>query len=350
MPQKLFITTKTHHKMQKLLSIDWLTLNLKGQPQANNITELVQQEYGTRQFKAVFKVKMHGQEVGTLVAYPYLPALPKDFMQFKLANYLLYTDTAQQLISNLCATLNWHILGVSRIDICLDFHTFKRGLAPETFLKRFASNQYYTMSKSTFQLMGNKSDENIYNYLSIGARKSDVRTILYNKTKEMQDVKSKPWIEDCWKKAGIDPNKDVWRLEFSLKGEAKSFALKESGDMIEVKYENIFDEKFLTMLFQVLFSRYFRFIKATSKTNHYREQALDLLDMEYVRTCRIISHDRQEVDRSLRIFANRLVKEFNEDKRQDVQDRLVHGMYITTWLLHNRLLSYTQKRGSVVKV
>ena len=45
---------------------------------------------------------------------------------------------------------------------------------------------------------------------------SNVDTYLYNKTKEMQDKKYKPWIVEAWKRAGIDTSKDVWRLEFSL--------------------------------------------------------------------------------------------------------------------------------------
>lgn len=336
--------------MQKLLSIDWLTLNLRGSPETIQNVFIKELEYGTRQFKKVYKVFLKDLEVGTLVAFPYLSTLPSDYMQLKVTNELLYSDVLKQSLTALFAITNWIIEGVSRLDISLDFHTFKRGLEPSTFISRFAANKYYTMSRSTFRLMGDKTEENRYSYLSIGARKSDIRTILYNKTKEMREVKSKPWIEDCWKEVGLDPTREIWRLEFSIKGEAKHFTVKETGELLSVDYDSIFDDKFISRLFSVMYSRYFRFIKATAKTNHYREPAVDLLDIRYLKTARVQMSDRKCVDRSLRIFANRWVHEFNTDKRVWVQDRLVHGNYITGWLAHNGLLTYVQNRNNPLRV
>ncbi len=336
--------------MQKLLSIDWLTLNLRGSPDSTQNVLVKQLDYGTRQFKHVYSVFLNDLEIGTLVAFPYLNALPSDYMQLKVTNELLYSDVLKQSLAALFAITNWSIEGVSRLDISLDFHTFKRGLKPESFISKFAANKYYTMSRSTFRLMGDKSEKNKYNYLSIGARKSDIRTILYNKTKEMQEVRSKPWIEDCWRKVGLDNLQEVWRLEFSIKGEAKNFTIKETGEVLSVTYESIFDDDFISKLFQVLYSRYFRFIKATDKTNHYREPAIDLLDVQYIQTARVQLSDRKCIDRSLKIFANRWVREFNTDKRAWVQDRMIHGNYIAGWLAHNGLLTYVQNRNNPLRV
>lgn len=55
--------------------------------------------------------------------------------------------------------------------------------------------------------------------LTFGKAGKCVQVQLYNKSKEMREVRTKPYIVNSWRRGGLDTNKDVWRLEIRLRGE-----------------------------------------------------------------------------------------------------------------------------------
>lgn len=331
--------------MKKLLSIDWITLNLKGSVSPRYSITYKERPYGSKQFARLYDVTYESVKIGCLSTLPYLPSLPHDYCQLKLDNSLLYRKDFFRLVNIALMKMGFDIVDISRIDLSLDFNCFQNGLSCEDFIARFAANKYYTMSKCKFMLMGEKSDRNRYQYLSLGSKQSAVKTILYNKSKEMSEVKFKPYIFDAWEKVGIDTKRDVWRLEFSLKHDAMSFGEKETGQTYTVTWKDIQSDDFLLKMYQILFSRYFRFIHATTKTNHYREPMIQLIDFEYVKTFRHRIITSECTTRSDRIYAARLAKEVSKVKVSNFYNAMDVKLYASEWLMNHRLTGYIGRRG-----
>lgn len=331
--------------MTQAISLDWLTLNLRGRIFSHPLMVLEKQDYGTRQFREVYKLEWRGRKLGTLVALPYLLSLGVDFMQLKIENQMLYDEKMFWLIDDLLSIMHWSLEGISRIDFCIDFEKFNNGWDPRTFLKRFAAGKVVVMNKSKFALSGEKTDDNEFDYLRMGAPSSAVRTILYNKTKEMSEVKQKPWISDVWKQAGLTSGADVWRVEFSLKHDALQFVDKDTSKVIEVTYENIKDDGFVIELVRLLVSRYFKFVLPDGQKNQSRRKVLDLLGFDYVRSARLKTDGLQDVGKSLRQFAARLTKEVKSSKINEGYNKMDVIFWAQQWLIDRRLTDYCFNRG-----
>ena len=96
----------------------------------------------------------------------------------------------------------------SRVDICVDFHT-------DVDIEAFTRQAWVTRSGSidTYSRQGSFTGWKIGQGGPIGAR-------LYNKSLEITQKSGKTFFIDLWKRAGMDPNRPVWRLEFQFMREA----------------------------------------------------------------------------------------------------------------------------------
>lgn len=329
----------------KAISIDWLTLNLRGEPKNRFNVNFEQLNYGTRQFMKLYRFSYYDVLIGTLSTCPYLQSLPKDYCQLKVENHLLYQEDSYMLLINALNNAFLKIVDVSRIDICCDFNCFSNGLSPQDFLKRFAANKYYTMSKCKFTLFGEKRTDNEFSYLSIGSKSSAIKTILYNKSKEMREVKHKDWIQEHWNINNIDSSRDVWRLEFSIKHDFGSLVDKSDGSEVKASLDWLKRGFDLKQVFSALYSRYFRFIKATNLTNHYRQESINLLDFADVKTKRVCHVRDSSTNRASKIFAARLCTEVNKADIVNTDKRTAVIDWTNTWLLRRNLFDYAYKRG-----
>lgn len=334
--------------MLTTISIDWITFNFTGYLQDNHYYQFKKQPYGTKQFQQVHKVYSGAIELGTITSCPYLATLPKDFGQFKLENKLLYTIDCVELINLLCRRCHWIYSGLSRFDVCVDFSRFLGSLCPEDFLSKLAAKKIEPIVKTTLSFKGISKAGLLYEYLRLGSNSSDVHTILYNKSKEMRDVKEKPWIIKKWDKAGLDRTKDIWRLEFSLHGKAKCFADKETGDVYEIDLPIINDIPRLSKLMAILTYRYFRFIPKTECTNRSRVEPVRLLNFENVKSIRVQDEGEKAIGRSDRIFSVQLVRYLNQ---KNMLEPCVNGeakMHASDWIWRHNLAPYLHKRGEFI--
>lgn len=183
-------------------------------------------------------------------------------VNIKIANALLYTSDWYFLLTDFCMNLRIMIRQITRLDLALDFNYLMNGLHPETFIRK-----YLTKSKSYIRVGSNKwcavglkeCHRNNYDYLRFGSRQSGVCVYLYNKTRELISKKDKPYIRDCWKSAGLNIDKDVWRLEFSLS--SQGIGLK---DIKTTLFDTIFVDDLTTQeniqeLCLIYAEKYFRF-------------------------------------------------------------------------------------------
>jgi len=229
--------------------IDWLTLRISYIGEKLNLGEgygFKVMEYQTRIFRRVIEITdiALGEVVATITDEPFSQAIRQDLILIKFHNKLLYNCDLKEYIINFCQVNNFKIEAVSRLDIAADFTQFANRLHPETFIKRFLKGAYVKKGQGKFKVAG-KVDEVQpaafdangsygsrikHEYLRFGTINNGLKYYLYNKTKELDQVKEKPYIRERWKQYGHDGAADVWRLEFSLTSNDLRFIEHTDGD------------------------------------------------------------------------------------------------------------------------
>ena len=283
--------------MERCINVDWFQVYCL-QPYGCDLPQIISRRYtvkdrgmGTRHFKMLIDVWRDEK----YLEIQYLPFSVKsdkgngvwhpNACLIKLCNKYCYglneiTDLLDYLFS-----INIHLKSISRIDIFMDFQRFDNGLLPQTLIKKFISSEYYKLGSSKFTTIGNQNESVEYDYLRFGSGKSSYSVYLYNKTKELREVKDKPYIRESWEKAGFNSEEDVWRLEFSIRSDAKHLIYLESeftelpsGEIMESNVKigtdstgrkraylpincNMLQGDSLVRLFASLSANYFRFVR-----------------------------------------------------------------------------------------
>ena len=217
-----------------VIGIDWLQLYCKIEPnfldQKSKYT-LKLEEFQTRQFKKVVSIYEKNDHIATIVYEPHSKMLAANGSVIKIENKYLYQANLKACIDNLLKELQLTLLNVTRIDYYIDFNRFVSGVNPDEFIKQFIEGKICKTGKSKFQLVGSVKKFFTYDYLKFGQKSSDICYYLYNKSKELNEQKNKPWIRDSWKNV-LEENSTTWRLEFSIKGTCKELVSLDTGEKI----------------------------------------------------------------------------------------------------------------------
>lgn len=243
----------------------------------------------------------------------------------RLVNRTCYADGCARMLADFLFMHNIMFVRISRIDLCLDFKRFDSGDYPAQFIRRYLEGKFSKINQARVTAHGEDTwGERKFNSISWGARKSDIRTRLYDKTMELKEVKDKPYIRQAWfySKLVDDPvtlfshNPDgstysprIWRLEFQISSSVKRwFVMHPDGD------ENVYQS-----------------IKNTLDVYETREQLLSVFDsiqQHYFHFKYYDSHKRKDrcKDKVLFNFNNdtfyRIDKDkVSSDKSVDFNDR-----------------------------
>lgn len=155
---------------------------------------------------------------------------------------------------------------ISRLDVALDFYRFSNGKSPEWLIRSFMNKNIIRVGRGegrVFFAQSNKAIE--YTGLQFGSKTSIANVYLYNKTKELTDLKSnkhhdKPYIRQSWIDNGLtDDSRDVWRLEISLKPEALRFSDKDTGEFLDFTDIKSIDEN-INLIFKTFADKLFHFV------------------------------------------------------------------------------------------
>jgi hypothetical protein len=239
--------------------IDWLSLRIL---YLDNILKLGAgydykiMPYSTRTFKRVIEITdlNLNEVVATITDSPTSPTINENLILIKFHNKLLYQSDLKQYITNFCQQNNFKIVGISRLDIAIDFTSFANNLHPEIFIKRFLKGSYIKKGRGNFktnfktreyntidtQANGKYGKTIIHEYLRFGSANNGLKYYLYNKSKELEQVKEKPYIRERWREFGHDEKKDVWRLEFSLTSSKIEFIETSESQPIKKDKSKIF--------------------------------------------------------------------------------------------------------------
>lgn len=142
-------------------------------------------------------------------------------MIVKISNKKLYLEETINRVYLLLSQCNIKIKSISRLDIAMDINYFDNGEHPQSLIRRFMSDEIWYLFSKKFTCIGKQNQKQTYQYLRFGSAASSYSIYLYNKSLELREQKDKPYIRDIWENVGLN-TKDVWRLEVSLKTDAKA--------------------------------------------------------------------------------------------------------------------------------
>jgi len=224
----------------------------------------------------------------------------------KIANATLYCGEWYSILLDICAALMWHPIRITRCDLCADFNFFIGGLDPSAFLRKYVVKNkasYLRIGSNDFAVYGNKSNHaTIFNSVRWGSRQNGVSVYMYNKTKELDEKKNKPWIRNMWQTLGLSSTKPIWRVEISINSEGCGLRELSSGVLHTLFVDDIATPDMARRMFQTYAAKYFRFVRTNPAIKHKKDlkevQLLNLDEEISMKPCTITTaHDsgRREI-------------------------------------------------------
>ena len=160
----------------------------------------------------------------------------------RLSNLYCYDSHPMRLIMDFLERENYTVKKIYRIDVYLDLVRFDTGDIPKRVARRIVNHTYSKVNQTERRTSGKDTwTECLDNWISWGATGSMVSTKFYCKTKEIRDTgMKKTYILENWRQAGLiddittlrlnGEEQEVWRLEFSIKGNAKGWIVIKDKD------------------------------------------------------------------------------------------------------------------------
>ena len=118
------------------------------------------------------------------------------------------------------------------------------------------------------------------NSCSFGSKSSSVSTKMYNKTLEMKEVKNKPYIVENWGYNGLDLNRDVWRIEISIKSDASTTIRTSTGEIFRLSVDSLHLQEMVEDIFFSYAQKYFSFKRNNGTKNKTRMPDLEIFPKE----------------------------------------------------------------------
>lgn len=307
--------------------------------------------YGTPQYREMFSVcDEKGEPFIEIRRSPYSlksqgGIFEEGACHLRLVNIACYHSDPIGDLRNFIIQHGYRFQNISRVDICLDFRTFDDGADPSAFLADYATGKYFKQHLSKIAphgvevVGGNFEGHGVdkpycreFNSWKWGAPSSAISVKLYNKSKELAEVREKSYIREQWLSAGLISHEDfllmaeirdqryyigqlsrhvskarglakvdlkerlkehqerlrslmakekiIWRLEFSISSGIKGFVSGDPNDLDNYGKQRIYPLMLSTIdtrpkclfLFYVLCKRYFLFKKATFTRSGSRQR------------------------------------------------------------------------------
>jgi len=282
--------------------------------------KLVSECIETSMFRDVFKVfqESSGMCVAKMLLNPRSGKLNPRMCLVKLENRVLYSSQYIQVLYDIIGSLNLVYKGITRIDVCYDCIRYKGGRSPLRFINSFLSKSVdqvgyiYLNRIKEFTAHGSKDRTSSSKVTSIkfGSGKSRITSYIYDKSKELSEVKDKPWIRDFWEMNGIVPDEKhhVFRSEISIKAEGTDLLHMSTGELFKLSPWFLEHRDSIEKVFHYYAKKYFDFRINTGQKNTRYFENLELFECNVV--CETIkpAHISKSADtgRMERICVNKL--------------------------------------------
>lgn len=346
-----------------LVSIDWLSIYCDCSAMAPCQDYIFDKEpYGTSVFADMYTIYLYGEEIAVLTCNPRSSAMKKGTGVLKILNPILYQQGLREIVYDLMYTCNIQFLNISRIDLCADFNHFNGYPQMQKFFQDFlllklwkigAAKYKMCANKATefdcdyFKLIGLQSSRHTYQYLRFGSKVSKVSAYLYNKTQEFRDVKRKNYIAEAWAANDIDEKQEVWRLEFSLKGDGIKFVNQETKQWQSKNLEMVLDPIQRTQVYNALYLKYwdFRVNDGQKRKDRMKHAALLPIESSILKPVVITGSDVTDREQKRMISAIertydevRLKRQTRIEMLEESIQELTHFCGLSKW--------YTEKYGA----
>lgn len=215
--------------------------------------DVSQREYGTPTMEQMFTILDYSGD--PMIEIRRLPRGLNKHAEFsvytygdsyiRLSNKYCYIDNPVHFLCEFMEVNGYSLKKIYRIDIFTDFVRFDSGDRPDKVMRRIVTHKYAKVNQTHRRTSGNDTwTECFDNWISWGAKRSMVSTKLYNKSLELKETgRKKPWILREWRRCGLIDNEwqiskdglevDVYRLEFSIKGNAKGWIVIDKSDSFD---------------------------------------------------------------------------------------------------------------------
>lgn len=294
------------------ISVDWLQICCY----SNNLAYLLNNDYynkvdslpywlelqplETRNFarfiRVYTKVGNDWRYCADILAVPRSSMLNSNIVLVKIHNRFLYSQNYVKLLYNICATFKLSIKGLTRLDLCYDCNSFHNGLKPHKFIKEFVTAEFdspryiYKVGAKQFRVFGGKSVSSATKFSGIefGSGKSSKRCYIYDKTRELEEVKDKPWIRQYWHENGLisDAKTHVYRAEISIKCDGMDLLNMSTGELFKLSPEYLKSQPAIEKLFHFYAARMFRFHRKGKHTRVRDYDRIELFENSPIITCK----------------------------------------------------------------
>lgn len=326
------------------VAIDWLQLSCRRTEQFNPASDTLTHHYqdvghGSKVFKDIYNViDDNGQLIGNVSVNPYNSAISPDTAIFKADNTILYEPDAIQRIFIFLSEAGLKYKGITRIDLAYDCHEYYGGLHPANLLQRYFSMKYLKLGNNSpwvkyeggyslkinpkkdykTELEKGKLGQFAISSVTWGNRSSDIQVQVYNKSRELREVKMKPHIVEYWRRCELEPDKkEVYRTEIRLTG-LRTVQNNTNGKLFRLQASDILLQAQLEHLFAAFAKKYFRFYHRRNITHIERMPQVKLLCIakETIFTPKYPAAKKTYKERSLKILRNWIERQLYENAKE----------------------------------
>lgn len=345
------------------ISCDWLQLYLHKTAAFNPDWEnlfgynFVDVGHGSKVFRKIYQVvEPTGEVLGNISLDPYSNKIPASAVIFKAENNVLYQADYIERIFTFISAVGLRYRGITRLDIAYDSNELYGGLKHETLVKKYrnneylkiGANEYFMHCKAGYHLSVDKKGkkkltdkapvktankegkqeqqaqviqnlgEHKTNSVTWGSRSSDIQVQLYDKSKELREVKMKHYIVETWKTAGLDIEKPVYRIEIRIVNEGKHIKNLKTGEKFTLSMSDLVTQELLEQLFHDYAKKCFRFYHRRDITHIQRMKEVkifSLTNQTLIRPQR--NTKRKDYTRMHKIIINTLDKHIAENAKLD---------------------------------
>lgn len=325
------------------VGIDWLQVSFKGSLKSNHKYEVKLIDLETKIFSKVYHIIYNGEVVASATAEPKSPILDPALLIIKVENKHLYISDPILLMQDFRDVFKLVFCNITRIDLFRDFNEFKYGLKPHSLIEKFVQGVYLRRGKGEFKIFGNSSKKLNFSYLRFGGNTSDFTVYLYNKSKELREVKFKPWIIERAQAVGVDTSRDFWRLEVSCKSCKKEVVNVSSGEVINPDLSYFASSVNVYEYYSALLVKYFDIRVNTGNSKTSREKKVELFsgvsDQLYI----LNPKNHKESNRTAK-FVLRHLERYNEFMRgESILGDLDRRVFLDDYIFVHGLEDYYAK-------
>jgi hypothetical protein len=179
----------------------------------------------------------------------------------KLANYWLYTDVWYDILIHALRLFDINPIKPSRIDLACDWQNAQCGVYAADLMTGLMHRKYLKVHQPSWRVNGTDAAKLSWHSMAFGSKGSAVFTRFYNKTLELQTT-GKDYIREGWKLAGLNLQRDVYRVEFQLEDTGLQFSDEVSGEVYDIEWQRMADRSYISTIFCHYAQHYFDIRKA----------------------------------------------------------------------------------------